>query len=245
MRVLIIPDSQNGYDGDKTLHDDHAWECAFRAAKHLRPDVIVLLGDMLDLAPFGKFRLKQGLRGTTQRTLDDMQAKLARLRRENRGAVIDWLAGNHEERLQNALTDALPEAATLQGFALPALLGLDKLAVNYHGPYGSRVMYDNVIYTHGDKHAVWGGQTAAKYLARATTHSFVFGHSHKAELAWRKTDDGEIFAMCPGTICHVDGRVPGTTLYPDWTQGLALVENGQPELFRITPKGVWIRGRFV
>lgn len=245
MRILVLPDSQNGFDDSRPLHDDHAWECAFKAAKFLRPDAIVMLGDMLDLAPFGKYRLKHGLRGTTQQTLDDMRAKLTRLRRENRGAQIHWLAGNHEERLNNALTDHVPEAATVTGFAIPALLGLDKLDVFYHGPYGVRITFDGVDYTHGDKHGTWGGQTAAKYLARATTRSVVFGHSHKSELAWRKTDDGTIFAMCPGTLCHVDGRVPGTTMYPDWTQGLAIVENGLPELCPITKDGVWIRGRMI
>jgi predicted phosphodiesterase len=245
MRILVIPDSQNGFAGDEPLHDEAAWECAFRAARHLRPDHIVMLGDNVDLAPFSKYRVRHGLLATTQRTFDDIRAKVQRLRRENKGAVIDWLAGNHEERWQNAMTDRLAEAATMDDLRLENILGLGKLDINYHGPYGARIEYENVIYTHGDKHAVWGGQTAGKYLARATTKSFVFGHSHKSELAWRRTDVGEIFAMCPGTICHVDGRVPGTTMYPDWTQGLAIVEGGQPELCPIRGGKVWVRGKWV
>lgn len=204
-----------------------------------------MLGDMLDLAPFSKYRVKHGLRGSTQQTLDDMRDKLVRLRRENRNTPIHWLAGNHEERLQSSLTDHVPEAATVREFALPHVLQLDKLAVQYHAPYGARITIDNVDYTHGDKHAVWGGQTAAKYLARATVRSVVFGHSHKSELAWRKTDSGQIFAMCPGTMCHVDGRVPGTTMHPDWTQGLAFVDNGVPELMPIRDGRVWLRGRWL
>jgi predicted phosphodiesterase len=247
MRVLVLPDSQNGFCNDTghSLHDEHAWACAFRAARALRPDAIVMLGDMLDLAPFSKYRVRHGLRGTTQRTLDDMREKLKLLRQAQRGARIHWLAGNHEQRLDSALADHVPEAATVKDFALPVLLGVDKYDVQYHGPYGARIEIDGVIYTHGDKHGAWGGQTAAKYLSRATTRSIVFGHSHKAELAWRKTDDGTIFAMCPGTMCHVDGRVPGTTMYPDWTQGLAIVENGLPELCPITERGVWIRGKML
>lgn len=246
MRVLVIPDSQNGYDNDtnEPLHDEAAWECAFRAARALRPDVIVMLGDMLDLAPFGKYRLKHGLRATTQRTLDDMKTKLTRLRRDNRGAVIHWLEGNHELRIQSALTDTCPEAATLEAMQLPNLLGLDKLAVNYHAPYGSRIEIDGVLYTHGSLHASWGGQTAGKYLAKATTRSVVYGHCHKSELAWRKTDDALLFAMSPGTIAHVDGRVPGTTLHPDWQQGLAIVEDGMPELCPIVRGKVWLRGKW-
>jgi predicted phosphodiesterase len=248
MRILVVPDSQNGFDNDsgEPLHDEAAWECVFRAARVLRPDRIIMLGDMLDLAPFSKYRVKQGLRGTTQRTLDDMKVKLARMRRENRGTVIDWLEGNHEARIQNALTDALPEAATVHGFTLPALLDLHKYAVNYHAPYGSQIVCDNVRYTHGHAHATYGGQTAGKYLSRATNRSIVYGHCHKSELAWRRTDDGSVFfAMSPGTIAHVDGRVPGTTLHPDWQQGLAVVENGIPELCPIVNGAVWIRGRWV
>lgn len=227
MRVLVLPDSQNGFRGDEPLHDRLAWEGALTVAANVQ-DIrcVVLLGDMLDLAPWGRFRVSNDLLGTTQRTLDETHWWLARLRATvGWGVRIVYLEGNHEARFANTLVDAHRELSTLRGLDVPTLLGLEELGVEYVGPYGARVTIDGVIYTHGDKYAKWGGATAAKYL-QEYPRSVVFGHCHKAELAHRRWVDGTVnFAMSPGTLARCDGIVPGHA-HPDWTQSVGWVEDG-------------------
>lgn len=226
MRVLVLPDSQNGFRNDEPLHDRMAWEGALTVAANGDWDVVVLLGDMLDLAPWGRFRVSNDLLGTTQRTLDETRWWLERLRLTLgvRPRIV-YLEGNHEARFANSLVDCHRELTDLRGLDVPTLLGLSDLCIQYVGPYGARIEIDGVIYTHGDKYAKWGGATAAKYL-QEYPRSVVFGHCHKAELAHRRWVDGTInFAMSPGTLARCDGIVPGHA-HPDWTQAVGTVEDG-------------------
>jgi len=226
MRVLVLPDSQNGFRNEEPLHDRMAWEGALTVAANGDWDAVVLLGDMIDLAPFGRFRVSNDLLGTTQRTLDETRWWVERLRLTvGPRTRIVYLEGNHEARFANSLIDCHRELSTLRGLDVPTLLGLRDLGVEYSGPYGKRIEIDGVIYTHGDKYAKWGGATAAKYL-QEYPRSVVFGHCHKAELAHRRWVDGTInFAMSPGTLARCDGIVPGHT-HPDWMQAVGTVEDG-------------------
>lgn len=236
MKVVVLPDSQNGFRGKRTLHDRRAWEDALEIAADA--DAIVLLGDMVDLAPLSlKYRTAPELVGTTRRTIDETRAYLERLPPVPRY----YIAGNHEERWMAALLESPnKELATLPGLTLPHLLGLDEMGIAYVGPYGASLLLDGVEYTHGSMHSTWGGATAAKYLQRYD-RSIVFGHSHKSEIAYRRWPSGKVtFAMCPGTLARCDGTVPGAPR-PDWTQGVGIVYG--PGHATIVPVGGNSRGR--
>lgn len=239
-RVLVIPDSQNGYRGTEPIHDRLAWAGAVAVARAVEPDVVVMLGDMLDLAPFGKYRVTNDLLGTTQRTLDETHIWL-----EKFVAVSDrrvYIEGNHEARFNNTLLDANRELASLRGLDIATLLGLGDMGYEYVGPYGAGVDIDGVLYTHGDKYAKWGGATAAKYLQEYPC-SVVFGHCHHVEVAFRRWVGGKItFAASPGTLARVDGIVPGSKPSCGWTQSVLLVENDTPTPIRVGGNEVYVPG---
>lgn len=238
-RIIALPDSQNGFRGKEPLHDRMAWEGAVTVVAALAPDVVVLLGDMLDMAPFGKYRVGNDLLGATQRTLDETTWWLERLTDAAPGAEYIYLEGNHEVRLVHSLIDTNRELLSLRGMTVPALLGLEDFGIKYLSPYGSRWSRGGVVFTHGDKYSKWGGQTAAKYLQEYPS-SVVYGHCHKAELAHRRWVDGTVhFAMSPGTLARCDGIVPGS-VHPDWTQGVGVVDyltGGREAVASIIPVG--------
>ena len=67
-----------------------------------------------------------------------------------------------------------------------------------------------------------------------------FGIRAREHVARRlSTNQGDLVysAFCPGCVCHIDGRVPGSTSKSQWQQGIAVVEYTDTEE-NIIPIGI-------
>ena len=250
--ALIIPDSQNGYRVDpKTgyfdpLHDRAAWDLAIQVAEDLQPNTIVLLGDMLDLAPWStKFPTSAALRFTTQPSLLELHWWLAHLRLVCPHARIVYIDGNHESRINRAIVSSLQEAEGVKpandpdgpdALSVERLLALPDLDIEYAGPYGEGFwLWDRLWVHHGQTVKKGGGATVAAVL-KNTHHSEVIGHIHRVEAAWKTVygPDGskDICAWSPGTITRVEpGIVPASTHRIDWQQALSVVYLNENRIF--------------
>ena len=150
--ALIIPDSQHGFRRQENgtlipLHDRAALDVAVQAARLLAPDEIVMLGDMLDLAPWStKYTSDPSLRYTTMPAMQELFYFIQQLRLAAPSSKITWIEGNHEARINDALTLKIDEALYLRQvtnlesnpvFSIPYLMNLKSIDVEYVGPYGS------------------------------------------------------------------------------------------------------------
>lgn len=269
--VAVLPDMQIGFyrhpNGElEPTHDPHAIDATLALLQEIRPDRIIMLGDNLDLPDFGKYRLSPAFQQTTQATIDYATGVVARLH----AAEIDWLAGNHEERLQNWLMDNARAAFGLrQGIkpeswpvlSVPHLCRLDDYGVTYHPGYPASDVWltDNLKIIHGDR-VKSRGSTAHKYLDEQKV-SVIYGHIHRREKAYRTREDidgpAEIMAASPGCLARIDGAVPSTRQgldldgrplhrVEDWQQGIAIVtihdDSWQYEDVRISDGRCWWRG---
>ena len=251
--VAVLPDMQIGYyrHPDGTLeptHDPDAIDAAITLLATVRPSHVVLLGDNLDLPEFGKYRLSPAFQQTTQATIDYATTFAARLRATvGPDCTIDWLAGNHEERIQNWLMDnaraafGLRQGATTEGWpvlSVPHLCRLDDHQVTYHPGYPASDLWltDNLKVIHGDR-VKSRGSTAHVYLNEQKV-SVIYGHIHRREEAYRTREDidgaAEIMAASPGCLARIDGAVPSTkqgldldgrplTRAEDWQNGIGVV----------------------
>lgn len=236
-QAVIVPDLQAGfawrnrYTYLEPMHDRKAMDAVLRFIREVNPHYVVLLGDMVDFAPWStRFPRKPEYKQTTQPTIDELYWWLAEIRSSAPGAKIVYMAGNHEERMQKAMVEKLSEATYLTkvfeespALSIRNLLRLDDLDIEYVGPYGADWwLWDRVRITHGNKVRSGGGATAMA-IAKTARWSEVYGHVHKVEMM-QKTFHGPfgrnvITAMSPGCLCRVDGTVPGVSLSPDWQQG--------------------------
>lgn len=245
---LVIPDSQNGFyrkpDGSlDPMHDPQCWDLAHQLNANIKPDTIVLLGDMLDLAEWSdKYTSSPDMAYTTQATINDLASALGRLRRDNPNARIVYLEGNHEKRFQLAILNNLKAAYGLRKandvsphdtFSLPYLLGLDELGIEYRGTYPDSSYYLNDVleFGHGTIVRGGGGETA-KAVLKDMDHSYCYGHIHRHEMRCHtvhKRDGSQAVRMAfsPGTIARIDGAVPANSKRNDWQQGLAVVSYNQ------------------
>ena len=136
------------------IHDiecDPFWRYLFlETAKRVQPETVVLNGDILDAAEFGKYDVDPrewdvvGKIKWVHKFLEDIRNAVP-------NAEIIFIEGNHEFRILRHLSESTPAMkailSDLHGFTVPKLLGLDKYEVNYIAPA------DLAVFTKGDAKA--------------------------------------------------------------------------------------------
>lgn len=251
--AVVLPDPQIGYRRDilredyDSFHDEAAMDVALQVVRELQPDVIVNLGDVVDLPEFSRHPQEPGFARTTQRSIDRAHSWLAEQRANSPEAQIVLLEGNHDRRLEKAIVQNAQSAFGLQRanvpeswpvLSLPFLLRMDEIGVEYIEGYPANIFWinDNLACIHGHK-ARSGGSTAAA-VVNDERSSIIFGHIHRIEMQHQtrriRSGSRTNLATCPGCLCRIDGAVPGfkssTDIYgrpvqswENWQQGIAVV----------------------
>jgi predicted phosphodiesterase len=265
--AVILPDMQMGYYKKslelnaelEPIHDEKAIAIAIKLVEDMKPDQVVMLGDNLDFAEFGKYLTAPTFKQLTQATIDRATLLCAQIRNAAPNATITWIAGNHEARLARYIqTNAEAAFGLTRGklmdelrenwpvLSVPNLCRMDEFGVNYLSGYPESflALNENLIIRHGDR-VTSNGSTTTKYLNDAHK-SVIYGHIHRVEVAYRtrvsESGPRTIMAASPGCLCRIDGAVPSTKSGADefgrplmqgaenWQQGLAVVQ--------YQPKGV-------
>jgi len=249
---VVLPDMQIGYYRDKhgelvPTMDEAAFDVSLSVIKSIKPDLIVLVGDNLDLPEMGKYRLSPSFQLTTQASIDRTSTLNAQLRTAAPQARIVWLAGNHEERMVNYLLDNAKAAFGIKRgntpdswpvLSVPYLTHMEEYGIEYLPGYPANVFWINehIKVIHGDR-VKSGGSTAHQYLSNEKV-SVLYGHIHRREWAEITREDYHgprtVLAASPGTLARIDGAVPSTkggidldgrplTRHENWQQGFAVV----------------------
>lgn len=103
--------------------------------RRIQPDVISFVGDVFDLAEFGKYSVdprEWDVVGKIKFAHDNI---FRPLREACPNTQFDFIEGNHEARMLRQLADATPAMravlSDLHGFTVGKLLGLDEFEINY------------------------------------------------------------------------------------------------------------------
>ena len=265
--AVILPDIQMGYYKKsleqnaelEPIHDEAALSVALKLVEDVNPDRVVMLGDNLDFAEFGKYLTAPTFKQLTQATIDRATLLCAQVRTAAPNAKITWIAGNHEARLARYIQSNAEAAFGLTRgklhdelrdnwpvLSVPNLCRMDDFGVDYLPGYPESfiALNENLIIRHGDR-VNSNSSTTTKYLNDAHK-SVIYGHIHRVEVAYRtrvsESGPRTIMAASPGCLCRIDGAVPSVKSGADefgrplmqgaenWQQGLALVQ--------YQPKGV-------
>lgn len=104
-------------------------------AERVQPDAICFVGDIFDLAEFGRYGVDPREWDIVSRIKFVHDEIFAPLREVCPNAQFDFVEGNHEARLIRQLADATPALravlSDLHGFTVAKLLGLDQFEINY------------------------------------------------------------------------------------------------------------------
>ena len=228
--TVLLPDPQIGYwrlsDGTMVpMHDEQAMEIGLQIVAAVKPDVIINLGDYLDMSEWSsKFTVYPEFVLTTQAALDRGHDYLARQRALAPDAEIVLLGGNHDNRLEIAVTRNSMAAMRLRQaskpeswpvLSIPFLLRLEDLGVKYVGSYpAGRIKLADA---HGEQtplYALHGERIDMKKQATSERQSTIQGHSHHVAVHMETYEvDGQaqqVQSWSLGCLCRIDGAVPST-----------------------------------
>lgn len=241
--ALIISDTQIGFSRDietgelTPYHDEVAMDAIAQVAEELAPDKTVIIGDYIDWSGWSdKYIIRPEFYFTAQPALLAGAKYLGRLRKATRGDMF-FLEGNHDQRVENQMIKHLSAAYKLRPgddihapavMSIDNLLGLSRMGIQFVGSYPDSEVWinDTTKVIHGFKVRSETGKTASSVVKDAN-ENVIFGHIHRRELASKtiatRTGYKTVTAFCPGCLCHVDGRVPGSKKTDQWQQGSAIV----------------------
>lgn len=241
--ALILPDTQFGFSRDvmrgtlTPFHDRRALDAVLQVGRVVQPETAVHMGDGIDFSGWSdKFIRRPEFYFTTQPALIEGAWFMRNVRELTSGEVYE-LEGNHDLRPEVQIMSHLSEAYGLRSadnldaapvMGVDNLLGLSRMGVTYVGNYpaGEVWLNETTKCIHGDKVKGQPGQTAAA-VVRDANETIIFGHIHRRELATRTIPSRHCYrtvtAYSPGCLCHVDGRVPGSSKSNQWQQGAAVI----------------------
>ena len=241
-RAVILSDIQIPFQDEKAL------EVALKILRDAKPDKVILLGDMLDLAPYSKFVQEPEWALGVQQSINRAHQLLATLRKLCPSAEIAVLEGNHDQRLPRDMKVNSTKSLRLKRadqldkwpvMSVPYLTAMDSLDIEWVGGYPANRYWinDNLQVRHGQR--VTSAGSTAKLVSDDERVSTIFGHVHRIETHMKtvqtRTGGKTSGAYSIGCLCKIDGSVPSTKSgydldgnpienYENWQSGFAVVE---------------------
>lgn len=211
-KILIIPDVHAPYQ------DKKAWNLMMKAAKDLKPDHVLILGDFID-----NYSVSSHSKNPNRALkLDEEVNETVKLLKEVKALKASnnvFVSGNHEDRLERYLMDKAPELFNV--VKIPKLLKLDELNFTYV-PYKDH-------YTIGKLHVTHDCGSAGRFAHYKSVDAFqknvIIGHTHRLGFAVEGNANGERHATAMfgwlGDITKVDymHKIKATR---DWTLGFGI-----------------------
>lgn len=207
--VMVFPDWHEGVVDDRSAA---ARECALAIHRKLKPERTVLLGDMLECAPFSAHGKRSIGRDAEMHWLDNevrpFQQVLKRISKNTRELV--YLEGNHCARIERYCANVGGPMGGLYELLSPEMhmkQAADLTWIPYGGPGISRYEIAPDLWAiHGWSTAQ---QAAKKHAEIANGRSIVHGHSHRLDF-YKRTVPGEDRSQ---TVWSPGCLAP---LQPDW-----------------------------
>jgi predicted phosphodiesterase len=217
--LVVIPDIHFPYE------DKRAVKTLLQFCKDVKPTRAVQLGDAYDCYNLTTFPKRYGVGGPMLAEANAGKAFWEELIASC--GQVDYLPGNHEERIQKRLEELVPSLIGHPALELSNLLLLPK-KVRVH-PYHTRLRVGNMIITHGDNlKGTKAMHAAANVLKHYGNQHTVFGHLHRIEYAakvqYNYDRTREYTARTIGWLGNEKARAFEYATDPGWQHGFLYVE---------------------
>lgn len=199
-----------------------ACEWVVGVAKTYQPDVVVGLGDELDLYSLSRYPKSVNLMTPGEEYKRGMEQYVAHwegLKKASPKAKYFEISSNHGDRLRKRIRDKAPE--------LESYLNAEPFGVGSVERVQGELSLDGVCYMHGFRSRALDH---ARYNQRATVH----GHSHSASLRWLKNKKGAYFNLECGWLGAEDKEAfsYNPQALTQWVLACGLVTDGSPTLLK-------------
>lgn len=226
-RLLIFSDVHYPFQ------DDLALNAMIEFALEYKPDIFVLLGDIIDFYQISTFVKNPGKK-SVKKEIEETKKFLTELRHHFPDARIIYKTGNHEDRLEKYIFQKAKEIHDLISDLLPNELGLKDLKIEYMTePFAIGKLW----FLHG--HEKPGGAYNPEYICNVIwqyVHDhFIVGHFHRKQQKTFKNISGDTFWT--GALGYLAGQMDYAILNK-WTQGFCTVDYSSNGHFRATNREI-------
>lgn len=193
-------------------------------AVRLRPDGVILNGDVVDCYSISDFDRNPLSRATLQREIAGAQRLMAAFQAVPKKI---WIGGNHEDRLRRhvwknpkliAALDPKTRERVVQALDFPEVFGLGEVGFEWR-PYGATYSLGKLLVTHGSIVSKHSGQSAKAHLEKYG-QSVLIGHTHRGGVHYKRDIHGVHGAYENFCLCRLD---PEYAQHPNWQQGFSVV----------------------
>ena len=231
-RCVFIGDEQVPFN-DKLLTQQ-----VYNMVAEYAPDVVFLLGDMLDCYTISRFTRDPRRRLSYASEIDAGNEYLDFVDSvvDKSAALKVFIKGNHEKRAEDYLLREAPALLDLPALRIENLLNLGKRGYAVY-EYGQSVSFRGFVATHG----WYVGPSAAERMGRELGLSGISGHNHQtSQFTWTDSGGSKTWYINP-TLMEINAVNPDYVIgFPNWTQGFTL---GQWAYNEFTLTQVVRRGR--
>lgn len=216
LRVLIWPDTHLPYADPKAV------SLALQIGKYYQPDLVILLGDMLDCTGFSRFPHDQiNPKSFLQTELDEWHSLAESIREMAPHAERRFILGNHEDRIERWLWSQ-PQLYGLTGMRLASLLTLGEHGFRPEVEREITLCNGSLTVTHGTRIGGQGSGLAARQELQRFGTSTVTGHTHRLALVTVRDKVGLRQGIESG---HLSLNPPHyAPSVQNWTQGVTIGE---------------------
>lgn len=213
-KVLLLSDIHFPYQ------DNEALTTALKYGRDNNVDAIFLNGDILDFYQCS-FHEKDPRVTSIADELEMGREFFKTLRKNFPKAMIYYITGNHEARLERYLRVKAPELLDIQEFRVDVLLRVAESGIHYL-PHGTKCYFGKLLVEHGDKMKGSGGVNPARSLFAKLKRHAICGHFHRTSEATEKVYDGDVVVTySTGCLCELEPRYMEVNNH---NHGFAMVE---------------------
>lgn len=210
-------------------HNPKCVKLALDFCKREQPNVVHLLGDVIDFYNISRFNKNPERKFTLQDELDEATEFIYNLTQVVPNARIIYYEGNHEERLKKYLWSQTPELSSLRALNLEELLQLRDFNIEFLN-YNEIHKHQHLTFSHGNIISKWSGHTA-KRMIDTVGCSTIHGHSHRLGSSFQTTFGSDLVAYENGCLCELNPEyVKGK---PNWQLGFSTVYFVENQFFVI------------
>lgn len=225
-KVLSLSDIHVPY------HDTKALRAAIRYGKKLKPNVLLLNGDIADFFTISRW-LKNPKQRKLQLEIEAQQQLLDHLAEQFPRARCIYKVGNHEERWDHFIWTKAPELWDLPQMRLDTILELEDRGYEYvtdQRPVAAGRL--PILHGHELGKSVFNPVNQSRGAYLRTAHSVLVGHGHRSSThaepnMWHE----EITCWSQGCLC---GLSPDYARVNKWNHGFAFVEVYRNNEFSVT-----------
>ena len=185
------------------------------------------MGDFVNFTNVSRYPLDPHYKKSFSEELDDCRSLFYKLvsciRKANPDCVIEWIEGNHEERLSKYLVRDSVRIALMEDeqseemLTVPYLFKLHKNNVKWIPATQVHVIHGHAIVEHGDVSRLYSGYTAKAMIDKRNMSGFS-GHTHRMAYTFRKTYTDYYFWIETGCMCNLQPE-PSYVKSPNWQNG--------------------------